>query len=101
MGCLDCLYVRNSVLFIKYIYFPSNQTWDVKFSVCRSAPVLFTVRHGISSRYDEKQYINASRISDGMIALPVGPHLDLEDMENIAIGLKNCMEKIKWIILKK
>ncbi len=45
--------------------------------------------------YDEKKYINASRISDGMIALPVGPHLDLEDMENIAIGLKNSMEKIK------
>ena len=45
--------------------------------------------------YDEKKYINATRISDGMIALPVGPHLNLEDMENIAIGLKNCMEKIK------
>ena len=45
--------------------------------------------------YDEKKYINASRISDGMIALPVGPHLDLDDMENIAIGLKNSMEKIK------
>ena len=26
--------------------------------------------------YDEKKYVNASRISDGMIALPVGPHLD-------------------------
>ena len=44
--------------------------------------------------YDEKKYINATRISDGMIALPVGPHLNLEDMENIATGLKNCMEKI-------
>ncbi|MDA8612566.1 DegT/DnrJ/EryC1/StrS family aminotransferase [Candidatus Pelagibacter bacterium] len=44
--------------------------------------------------YDEKKYLNASRISDGMIALPVGPHLDLEDMENIAISLKNYMEKI-------
>jgi len=45
--------------------------------------------------YDEKKYINASRISDGMIALPVGPHLDIEDMESIAVGLKNSMEKIK------
>ena len=45
--------------------------------------------------YDEKKYINAARISDGMLALPVGPHLNIEDMENIAIGLKNCMEKIK------
>lgn len=44
--------------------------------------------------YDEKKYINATRISDGMLALPVGPHLNLEDMEIIANGLKNCMEKI-------
>ena len=45
--------------------------------------------------YDEKKYENASRISDGMIALPVGPHLNLEDMEIIAKGLKKCMDKIK------
>jgi len=45
--------------------------------------------------YDEKKYINAIRISDGMLALPVGPHLNFEDMEIIANGLKNCMEKIK------
>ncbi len=45
--------------------------------------------------YNEKKYVNASRISDGMIALPVGPHLDIEDMENIAISLKNCLNKIK------
>ena len=44
--------------------------------------------------YDKKKYINASRISDGMLALPVGPHLNLEDMEIIAEGLKNCMKKI-------
>jgi hypothetical protein len=30
-----------------------------------------------------------------MLALPVGPHLNFEDMEIIANGLKNCMEKIK------
>ena len=29
-----------------------------------------------------------------MLALPVGPHLNLEDMEIIAEGLKNCMKKI-------
>ena len=45
--------------------------------------------------YDENKYINASRISDGMIALPVGPHLNIEDMEKIATGLRNCMDKIK------
>ncbi len=44
--------------------------------------------------YDEKKYVNASRISDGMIALPVGPHLDIEDMETIAKAIKKCMDKI-------
>ena len=41
-----------------------------------------------------KKYVNASRISDGMIALPVGPHLDIEDMETIAKAIKKCMDKI-------
>ncbi len=44
--------------------------------------------------YDKKKYINASRISDGMIALPVGPHLEVEDMEKIAEVLMNIMENI-------
>jgi len=44
--------------------------------------------------YDKKKYINAGRISDGMIALPVGPHLEVEDMKKIAEVLKNIMEKI-------
>ena len=44
--------------------------------------------------YDKKKYLNAGRISDGMIALPVGPHLEVEDMKKIAEVLKNIMEKI-------
>ena len=44
--------------------------------------------------YDKKKYINASRISDAMIALPVGPHLEVNDMKKIAEVLKNIMEKI-------
>ena len=45
--------------------------------------------------YDEKKFPNASRISDGMIALPVGPHLNHKDMETIANGLKYCIERLK------
>ena len=45
--------------------------------------------------YDKKKYINASRISDAMIALPVGPHLGVDDMKKIAEVLKNIMEKIR------
>ena len=45
--------------------------------------------------YDQINYPNATWISDGMIALPVGPHLTVQDMEIIATELKKCMEKIK------
>lgn len=38
--------------------------------------------------YDETKYPNATRISDGGIALPVGPHLDAGDMKIIADNLK-------------
>ncbi len=44
--------------------------------------------------YNKNSYVNAARISDGMIALPVGPHLNIEDMENIASGVKETFKKI-------
>jgi dTDP-4-amino-4,6-dideoxygalactose transaminase len=30
--------------------------------------------------YDEKKFINAATISDRIIALPVGPHLEISDV---------------------
>ena len=33
--------------------------------------------------YEEKNFFHAASISDNIIALPVGPHLDLADMEYI------------------
>lgn len=44
--------------------------------------------------YDATLYPNAARISDGMIALPVGPHLNIDDMRTVATELKQCMEEI-------
>ena len=44
--------------------------------------------------YDQTQYPIATQISDGIIALPVGPHLGLDDMQIIATELKHCMDKI-------
>jgi len=44
--------------------------------------------------YNEEKYKNASYMSDGMIALPVGPHLDIKDMETIAEALKTCINKV-------
>jgi len=37
--------------------------------------------------YDASKYMNAARISDNSIALPVGPHLTEEDMKTIANAL--------------
>ena len=44
--------------------------------------------------YDQKQFPIAAKISDGIISLPVGPHLGLDDMQIIATELKQCMDKI-------
>ena len=44
--------------------------------------------------YNETNYPNAARISDGMIALPVGPHLSVGDMRVIGDGLKKIMENV-------
>ncbi|MCF7993673.1 MAG: DegT/DnrJ/EryC1/StrS family aminotransferase [Chromatiaceae bacterium] len=41
--------------------------------------------------YDFSRYPNAARLSDGMIALPVGPHLETEDMHEIAAQLKSSL----------
>lgn len=38
--------------------------------------------------YDEKKFINAATISDSIIALPVGPHLGLSDMDYIVRSIE-------------
>lgn len=38
--------------------------------------------------YNEDQYSVAARISDGVICLPIGPHLDIADMEHISAAIK-------------
>ena len=44
--------------------------------------------------YDEKKYKNASLISDNSINLPVGPHLDHNNMVEISESLNNILKKI-------
>ena len=41
--------------------------------------------------YDESDYINAATISDSIIALPVGPHLNLSDMDYIVKSIKQVL----------
>lgn len=45
--------------------------------------------------YDDLQFPIAARISDSSIALPVGPHLDTNNMETIATNLIDILKKIK------
>lgn len=44
--------------------------------------------------YEEKNFINAASISDGIIALPVGPHLDLSDMNYIIKSIKEVWKEM-------
>lgn len=43
---------------------------------------------------NSEEYKNAAIISDGSIALPVGPHLDIESMQLISYKLKNIIKSI-------
>jgi perosamine synthetase len=45
--------------------------------------------------YNESLYPNAARLSDATIALPVGPHLDVSDMNVIAAALNDIMEGMR------
>jgi len=45
--------------------------------------------------YEENRYPNATRISDGMLALPVAPHLNTQDMKIIGEELTQIMKVIK------
>lgn len=45
-------------------------------------------------RYDLRNYPNAAIISDGSVALPVGPHLSLDDMAVIADTFKKAIERL-------
>ncbi len=44
--------------------------------------------------YEPKHFVHAARISDHSIALPVGPHLDQDDIEHIAVTVRHSMERI-------
>jgi len=46
-------------------------------------------------QYSENSFPNAARISDESIALPVGPHLNLEDIEYIFTNMKKAIFNIK------
>jgi dTDP-4-amino-4,6-dideoxygalactose transaminase len=45
-------------------------------------------------RYNADSYAAAATISDGIIALPVGPHLNEKDMVFIADQLKNILKEL-------
>lgn len=45
--------------------------------------------------YDEKCYPVATRISRNTIALPVGPHLNIDDMNYIVTNLKKAIHEVK------
>ena len=44
--------------------------------------------------YDEKKFINAATISDSIIALPVGPHLGLSDMDYIVKSIEEIWSEV-------
>ena len=59
-------------------------------------PVPLPLSHFYSERYghDAKDFPNASRISYGSIALPVGPHLNEDDMAIVADSFMRAVQEV-------
>ncbi len=45
--------------------------------------------------YNSSMYKNAEKFSDTMLALPVGPHLNIDHMKFISLKLKECLMELK------
>ena len=57
-------------------------------SIYYPQPVPRMTYYKLKYGYEEKYFVNAATISDSIIALPVGPHLDLSDMDYIIKSIK-------------
>lgn len=65
----------------------------VGVSVYYPVPLPLSRYYAEKYNWRESDFPNACRISHQSIALPVGPHLDVEDMEIIARGLTAAVEE--------
>ncbi len=66
----------------------------VGFSIYYPSPVPHMTYYRQKYGYGAESYPVAARISHGSIALPVGPHLDLKDMEKIADTLRKALRDL-------
>ena len=63
-------------------------------SIYYPQPVPRMTYYKLKYGYSEKKFINAANISDSIIALPVGPHLDTSDMDYIGKSIKKIWKDI-------
>lgn len=68
---------------------------DIGVSVYYPVPVPLTRYYRERYHAQDGDFPNAARISHHSIALPIGPHLDTEDMKQIAGGLASVFEEFK------
>jgi perosamine synthetase len=69
------------------------KTRDIGVSVYYPVPVPLSKYYREKYQWQERDFPNASRISHHSIALPVGPHLEPEDMKVIADGLADAIQE--------
>ncbi|MGK5091728.1 DegT/DnrJ/EryC1/StrS family aminotransferase [Deltaproteobacteria bacterium TL4] len=70
------------------------KTQGVGTSVYYPKPVPHLSYYKEKYGYGDKSYPVAAWISEHSVALPVGPHLDLEDMEYIVNAVKNAIQEV-------
>ena len=92
--CLSAV-LRDDVAELRFEVVERLKELGVGTSVYYPKPVPHMSYYRDKYGYDEKSFPHAARISYQSIALPVGPHLDLDDMSYIAASLKQSIAETK------
>lgn len=92
--CLSIL-LNESLVKKRFEIVDYLKSHGVGTSVYYPHPVPHLTYYKEKYNYGEETYPVAAMISNGSIALPVGPHLDAEDMEYIVKSIKQAIKEVK------
>lgn len=92
--CLSVV-IDESLLEKRFDLVTALKELGVGTSVYYPKPVPHMTYYREKYGYGENDFANAARISYGSLALPVGPHCDVEDMDYIVEAMKKALCEVK------
>ena len=85
--CLGII-LDQKISYKRAVFMKELEKKGVGTSIYYPQPVPRMSYYRLKYGYVENQFVNAAAISDRIIALPVGPHLDIPDMDYIVNSIK-------------